>query len=126
MKIKLWPDLVNWPLEASVLGDVITINGEDIDLSGIPDGFRLPGSAVGNKFFVDTEFVERIGKKLHFTLRLPVHWDSPEEYRNPSEPITIDVRSGPVKFPDTSPVVILAAELPEIREGQENGGLEQA
>lgn len=126
MKIKLWPDLVNWPLEASVLGDVITINGEDIDLSGIPDGFRLPGSAVGNKFFVDTEFVERIGKKLHFTLRLPVHWDSPEEYRNPSEPITIDVRSGPVKFPDTSPVVILATELPEIREGQENGGLEQA
>lgn len=126
MKIKLWPDLVNWPLEASVLGDVITINGEDIDLSGIPDGFRLPGSAVGNKFFVDTEFVERVGKKLHFTLRLPVHWDSPEEYRNPSEPITIDVRSGPVKFPDTSPVVIPAAELPEIREGQENGGLEQA
>lgn len=126
MKIKLWPDLVNWPLQASVLGDVITINGEDIDLSGIPDGFRLPGSAVGNKFFVDTEFVERIGKTLHFTLRLPVQWDSPEEYRNPPEPIIIDARSGPVKFPDTSPLVIPATELPDIREGKENGGLEQA
>lgn len=119
MKIKLWPDLVNWPLEASVLGDVITINGEDIDLSGIPDGFRLPGSAVGNKFFVDTEFVERIGKTLHFTLRLPVDWDSPEEYRNPSEPIIIDARSGPVKFPDTSPIQPPPIELPTITDQEE-------
>jgi hypothetical protein len=103
MKIKLFPFLADWPVEAYVTGDVITINGEEIDLSGIPDGFRLPGSAVGNKFFVETEFVERIGKTLHFTLRLPVDWDSPEEYRNPSNPIIIDARSGPVKFPDTSP-----------------------
>lgn len=104
MKIKLWADLVDWPLAASVDGDVITINGESIDLSGIPDGHRLPGDAVGNKFFVETEYVERRGKTLYFTLRLPVAWDSPEEYRNPAEPIVIDARSGPVKFPDTTPV----------------------
>lgn len=128
MKITMFPFLSDWPLEASVSGDVITINGEEIDLSGIPDGYRLPASAVGNKFFPSgsNDYVERIGKTLHFTLRLPVQWDSPEEYRNPPEPIVIDARSGPVKFPDTSPVVIPAAELPEIREGQENGGLEQA
>lgn len=123
MKIKLWPDLVDWPLEASVNGDVITINGDVIDLSGIPDGFRLPSSAIGNKFFVETEYVERIGKTLHFTLRLPVKWDSPEEYRNPKEPIVIDARSGPVKFPDTTPIVI---EQPTILEVPENGGLESA
>lgn len=126
MKITMFPFLSDWPLEASVSGDVITINGEEIDLSGIPDGFRLPGDAVGNKFFVGTEYVERIGKTLHFTLRLPVQWDSPEEYRNPPEPIVIDARSGPVKFPDTSPLVIPATALPDIREGKENGGLEQA
>lgn len=102
MRIKLWADLVSWPLAASVNGDVITINGEAIDLSGIPGGYRLPGSAVGNKFFVETEYVERIQGELHFTLRLPVFWDSPEEYRNPAEPIILDARSGPVKFPDTS------------------------
>lgn len=112
MKIKLWADLVDWELEASVFGDVITINGENIDLSGIPDGFRLPGSAVGNKFFVETEYVERIGKTLHLTLRLPVQWDSPEEYRNPPEPIVIDARSGPVKFPDTSPIKAKYEETP--------------
>ncbi len=107
-------------------GDVITINGEDIDLSGILDGFRLPGSAVDNKFFVETEYVERIGKTLQFTLRLPVHWDSPEEYRNPAGPIIVDARSGLVKLPNTSPVVVPVTELPYIREGKENGGLEQA
>lgn len=104
MKIKLWAALMEDTLEASVQGDVITINGESIDLSGIPDGYRLPGSAVCNKFFVETEYVERIGKTLNFTLRLPVAWDSPEEYRNPPVAIIIDVRSGAVKFPDTTPV----------------------
>lgn len=117
MKIKLWPDLVDWPLEASVSGDVITINGEKIDLSGIPDGFRLPGSAVGNRFFVENEYVERIGKTLHLTIRLPVAWDSPEEYRNPAEPIIIDARSGSLKVPDTSPV---KAQTPVMSE-KENG-----
>ncbi|MGY2320434.1 hypothetical protein [Pseudomonas azotoformans] len=111
MKIKLWPDLVDWPLEASVTGDVITINGEPIDLSGIPEDYRLPGSAIGNKFFLETDFVQRIGKTLHFTLRLPVSWNSPEEYRNPSEPIIIDARSGLVKFPDTSPPKVIVPEV---------------
>lgn len=119
MKIKLWADLVDWPLEASVNGEVITINGEPIDLSGIPDGFRLPGSAIGNKFFVQTEYVERIGKTLHFTLRLPVTWDSPEEYRNPQEPIVIDARSGPVKFPDTRPPKVPTPEVIESAEQSE-------
>ncbi|AWH15457.1 tail fiber assembly protein [Pseudomonas phage 98PfluR60PP] len=118
MKIKLWADLVDWPLEASVDGDVITINGEIIDLSGIPSGYRLPGSAVGNKFFVETEYVERINGVLCFTLRLPVTWDSPEEFRNPGEPIIIEVTEGAVVFPNTAPIV----ELNEILEVPEDGG----
>ncbi|KTB62617.1 hypothetical protein AO066_18185 [Pseudomonas fluorescens] len=116
MKIKLWAALMEDALEASVQGDVITINGESIDLSGIPDGYRLPGSAVGNKFFVETDYVERIGKTLHFTLRLPVAWDSPEEYRNPLEPIVLDARCGLVKFPDTSPPKLMEPEVIESSE----------
>lgn len=65
-------------LEASVDGDVITINGEAIDLSGIP-----------------------------------VHWDSPEEFRNPLVPIVLDVVDGAVPFPDTSPPVLEPTPLPE-------------
>lgn len=122
MKIKLFPFLSDWPLEASIDGDVITINGESIDLSGIPDGFRLPGSAVGNKFFLggSGDYVGRIGKTLHFTLRFPVQWDSPPEVMNPIEPIVIDARSGPVKFPDSAPIVIEQPVI-ELSEVPENG-----
>ncbi|NNA99050.1 hypothetical protein [Pseudomonas gessardii] len=130
MKIKLWPDLVDWPMEVSVVGDVITINGEDIDLSVIPEGFRLPGSAVGNKFFVEDEYVERLNGVLYLTLRLPVDWNSPEKYRNPPEPIILDVSAGQVNFPDTTPPAPPVVELPVIEESNQeeagNGGLEQA
>ncbi|WP_339484143.1 hypothetical protein [Pseudomonas sivasensis] len=127
MKIKLWAALMDETLEASVQGDVITINGEAVDLSGIPSGYRLPGSAVGNKFFVESDYVERIGKTLHFTLRLPVTWESPEEYRNPAEPIILDARSGPVKFPDTAPpAAFVAVEPSELLEVPEDGGSIQA
>lgn len=130
MKIKLWPDLVDWPMEVSVVGDVITINGEDIDLSVIPEGFRLPGSAVGNKFFVEDEYVERLNGVLYLTLRLPVDWNSPEKYRNPPEPIILEVSAGQVNFPDTTPPAPPVVELPVIEESNQeeagNGGLEQA
>ncbi|WP_146043290.1 MULTISPECIES: hypothetical protein [unclassified Pseudomonas] len=127
MKIKLWADLVDWPLTASVSGDVITINGESIDLSGIPDGYRLPGAAVGNRFFVESEFVSRIDGVLSFTLRLPVTSDSPEEYRNPAEPIVLDVRAGPVRFPDTRSVMLkVVSPAGEPLEVSVNDRLEQA
>lgn len=113
MKIKLWADLVDWTIEARVDGDIITINGEAIDLSGIPEGYRLPGSAVGNKFFVESDFVERIDGVLSFTIRLPVKGDSPEEYRNPITPIILDVVSGEVVFPDTAPPVQPELPTPE-------------
>lgn len=125
MKIKLWPDLIDGPLEASVNGDVLTLNGEEFDFSPLEDGFRLPGRAVNNRFFVETEYVERRGKTLYLTLRLPVHFDSPEEYRNPPEPLVIDARSGPVKFPDTSPPETPAIVPPEVTESEvESNGLE--
>lgn len=115
MKITLWPDLIEGPIEASVNGDVLTLNGEDLDFSGIPDGYRLPASAVSNRFFLDgsSDFVERKGKTLYFSLRLPVTMDSPEEVRNPPTPIVLDVRSGAVKFPDTSAPVQEPPVIPE-------------
>lgn len=106
MKITLWADLIDSPIEAKVSGDVITINGEAVDLSGVPEGFRLPGSAVGSKWFVEDRFVERVDGELSFTLRLPVSWTSPEEVRNPAEPIVLTVIKGKVSFPDTSPPLV--------------------
>lgn len=126
MKIKLFPFLTKAPLAASIIGDVITINGEAIDLSGIPEGFRLPGSAVGNKHFVSTEYVECIDGTLHFTLFLPVDWESPEHLRNPETPIILDVTDGEVPFPDTTPPVVEVFEPTSVQEEPEDGGLEPA
>ena len=113
MKIKLWAALMEDTLEAYVEGDTITINGEVIDLSVIPNGYKLPGSAVKNNFFVESDYIQRIDGVLNFTLRLPVQMDSPEEYRNPITPIILDVVSGNVPFPDTTPVPVTSESIVE-------------
>lgn len=104
-------------MQASVSGDVITINGQEFDLSPLKDGQRLPSAAASAEFFVEGEFIERKGKTLYMTLRFPVQWDSPPELMNPKENIVIDARSGPVKFPDTRPP---QAEEPEPEEEATN------
>ena len=117
MKFTFWPDLVDWPIKVSVSGDVLTVNDESIDLSVIPEGYRLPGSATGNKFFIESEYVERLDGVLYVNLRLPVSWDSPEEYRNPVTPLVINVADGDVLLPDTTPPqpqpVNVDLEIPE-------------
>lgn len=111
MKIKLFPFLGFETMEASVSGDVITINGEAIDLGPLPDGFRLLGEATGNKFFVPTEYIQRIDGELHFTLFLHVEAETDEQWRNPPEPLILSVTKGKVPIPDTSPP---APEVPDI------------
>lgn len=56
-------------LVVSKAGYVLTINGDVVDLSGIPDGASLPAEAVDNEFVVGT--VERVAGTLHVTLLLP-------------------------------------------------------
>lgn len=123
MKIKLFPSLIDWPLQASVDGDVITINGDKIDLSVIPDGYRLPASAVGNKFFLEgsNDYVERVDGELEFTLRLPVHYDSAEDVRNPKEPLVLRVSEGVVNFPNTLPESAVNGSLQLLDKDTDNG-----
>lgn len=104
MKITLYQVLSDEKIEASVKDDVITINGEAIDLSVIPDGFRLPGGAVDNDWFVPGTYVERANGHFELFLRFPVKWDSPDVLRAPETPITLDVKSGKVLFPNVEPV----------------------
>lgn len=111
MKIKLFPFLGYDDITATVSGDVITINGEPVDLSPLADGFRILGSAIGNKFFVPTEYVERINGELHVTLFLHVEADTDEQWRNPPEPNVLSVTEGIVPFPDTSPPVVKVPEF---------------
>ncbi|MFL1553207.1 hypothetical protein ACI77I_29730 [Pseudomonas sp. D47] len=101
MKIKLWPDLVEWPLEASVSGDKLTLNGEVFDFSQLKEGFLLPSTAVDSRFFVETEMIQRVGGEVCITIRLPVTHETAEEIRNPAESIVLQIKRGKVKFPDT-------------------------
>lgn len=78
----------------SVSGDVLTIDGATLDLSGIPEGATLPADAIASDWIAGP--VTRSSGVLSVTLALPFHPNSPEATRFP-EPIT--VTSGAVVLP---------------------------
>lgn len=121
MKIKLFPFLGFEECKASVNGDVITINGSTIDLSPLKEGYRILGSQVGNKFFVPTEYVQRIDGELSLTLFFHVEPETDEKIRNPETPNILDVVKGNVPFPNIAPIQIDDPELnlPEMPEKSE-------
>lgn len=117
MKIKLFPFVYESgrrpSLNASVKADVITINGSEFDFSPIPEGYRIPASAVDSPLFVKGTYyyIERRGGEIHLTLYLPVEWDSPIEARAPGEPTILTVEDGPVPFPDATPKAELEVDF---------------
>lgn len=104
MKIVFWPAIIEEPLVASVSGDVLTINGKQFDFSPIGEGMQLPGGAA-NSFWIVNEAITRIDGVITVTVKLPVHWDSPESVRSPEVPMRVVVTEGPVELPDTSPPI---------------------
>lgn len=69
MKITLSPVRSDKDLTLSRKGNVLEVNGEAFDLSGIPDGATLPRGAVACDWLASD--IERIGGVLHLTLILP-------------------------------------------------------
>lgn len=63
-------------------GDVLTVNGETFDLSGIPEGATLPRDAVDCDWLASD--IARSGGVLHLTLILPHGADAPPEARFPA------------------------------------------
>lgn len=104
MKITLFPALSGEPLKAAVSGDSITINGEKIDFSVVPNDYRLPAHAVDNSWMVHGTYIERIDGEIHMSIRFPIEWDSPESVRCPMSPMVLSVKKGTVKFPSVEPV----------------------
>lgn len=102
MKITLFPSLAGKPIKATVKGDVITINGTELDFSVIPEGYSLPGAAVDNEHFVAQIPVTRINGEISFGLVMQVFPLTDEKWRDPVEPNTLTVKSGDVVFPDVS------------------------
>lgn len=97
MNITFSPCRSDAELAMSVAGDVLTINGEDFDFSGVPNGATLPREAISCDMIAGD--VERDGTGvLTVKMILPLGPDAPEAARFP-DPM-IDVPDGPVTLPD--------------------------
>lgn len=102
MKISLSPMRHDVALVVTKSGDILTINGEPFDFSGLPDGATIPAGAVPCDWIVGP--VERIGGQLHLTLILP-HGPSPSAtVACPAQ--IIDPPDGPLDLPhDPDPII---------------------
>ena len=85
------------PLIVAKQGDTLNINGDDFDLSVIPDGATLPDAEQATGCWYFTDKIERIDGGLHLTLKFPVVDNAPYEQRFP-EPIHV-TDDGEVQLP---------------------------
>ena len=94
MQISLIPQRQDRPLTVFKSGDILTINGEAFDLSGIPDGATLPQSAMVCDWLASD--IERIGGVLHLTLILPHGAHAPQETLFPQP---LSAQDGAISLP---------------------------
>lgn len=105
MIIKLSPVFSTAAMDVQKEGDVLTINGEPYDFSGLPDGATITAwdaAKIPGEYFRGD--VERIGGVLHLTLILP-HGPSPSEAVAFPAPL-IDPPDGPLDLPRAPDPVI--------------------
>lgn len=98
MIIHLIPQMRGGALTVSRSGDILTVNGDVVDLSVIPDGSELPAGAIDNEWF--TGALRRIDGALYVSLILPHASDAPEARRFPAD--IIDPPDGPIALPGGS------------------------
>ncbi|SCW88666.1 hypothetical protein [Pseudomonas sp. NFACC05-1] len=104
MRILLSPQRRDDVLEVIKSGDVLTINGEDFDLSPIGDGDTLPREAIASIWFAGP--VDRIEGELVLTLLFPNPWNYSQEQAFPA-PLE-NVPNGPVALPGPLPMQVSA------------------
>lgn len=85
MQISFSPQRSDAELVVSRAGDVLTINGEAFDFSGLAEGETIPAGDVPSPWFAGP--VDRIGGQLHLVLMLP-HGPSPSAAVAYPQPIT--------------------------------------
>lgn len=95
MRIVLCPQRHDDLLHVAKAGDILTINGDAFDFTGLPDGATIDAEMVPCAWIIGT--VARIDGALHLTLLLP-------HGPNPSEAVAfpaalIDPPDGPLDLP---------------------------
>lgn len=94
MLISLSPIRMDAELNVTVQGDVMTINGLELDFSVIPDGATLPAEAVECEFVIGE--ISRVDGVLQITLLFPIGPDASEAARFP---VPFTPEDGVVEFP---------------------------
>ena len=105
MQISFSPFRSDAALTLSRQGDVLTIDGADLDFGPLPEGAVLPREAVNCDWLASE--VTRIGGVIHLTLLLPhgpIPWPAPPEAHAVTHPEPIFVTTdGPILLPSYSP-----------------------
>jgi hypothetical protein len=81
MLINLVPVRMEAPLEARLDGEVLTLQGQDVDLSTVAEGVTMPAEAFGSPYLLGE--VRREKGEIIVTVLLPHAADAPEETRFP-------------------------------------------
>ena len=95
MRISFSPQRRDDSLSVQKQGDVLTINGELFDFSGLPDGGTIPVGMVPCPWIIGP--VERVDGAIQLTLILP-HGANPEQHVAFPAPVTV-VEDGAVPIP---------------------------
>ena len=95
MKINLSPQRRDDTLVLEKLGDVLTINGDTLDLSVIPEGATFPNAASIHPFL--TGEITRENGEIELTFIMP-HGSNPSQAVAFPEPL-LNVSDGLVEFP---------------------------
>jgi len=107
MKIRLRPNNHTTRLTAVVNGDVLILNGDELDFSPLGEGDVLPAAAIDSQWIASD--VTRTGGEISLTLCLPHGANAPHETRFPAAfDVPITVTAGPVPLPpyETEPEVM--------------------
>jgi hypothetical protein len=95
--ITLAPIRMDASLTLSADGDVLTINGEALELSALADGDVLEGGAVDHPLVSSVDPIRRVGAMIYITVLLPTGYPAPEAARF-AAPIEV-TEDGPIALP---------------------------
>lgn len=87
MEIIFDPIRADDTLSVHVDGDVLTVNGDVLDFSGLAEGFKLPPSAVGNAWIIGS--VKRRDGQIQLTMLAP-HGGKASEAARVRYSVTVD------------------------------------
>lgn len=99
MIINLSPQRRDDTLVLEKNGDVLTFNGEVVNLTDMPEGSTLPPFAVDCGWILPTE-IRRVDGRIELTIIMP-HGQNPQSHVAFPEPI-IDPPDGLIVFPENS------------------------